>query len=133
MRKDIKFEEVKDIAVAVVREHDGISYHWNVFLLNLKNVPVKNVLINSRGYGTEGKAGLKTGTLRFFFEEIGPKDYVLIEPIMENVFSLNNEYWVSFYINDEIQDKQFIFLPDSIVSENFVNIPLLDKQGVMIR
>jgi hypothetical protein len=133
MKKDIKFEEVKDIAVTVVKEFDGVSYHWNVYLLNLKNVPIKNVIISSRGYGTETKSGVKTSTLRFFFEEIQPMDYVLIEPIMENVFSLNNEYWVSFYIGEEIQDKQFIFLPDSIIEDNFVSVPLMNTKGVMIK
>lgn len=133
MRKDIKFEKVKDVAVAVVREHNGVSFDWNVYLVNLKNTTLKNVLVNSRGYGTESRAGINTSTLRFFFEEVKPKEFVLIEPIMENVFSLNNEYWVSFYINNEIQDKQFIFLPDSILEENFVIIPVMEKQGVMIR
>lgn len=133
MKKDIKFEEVKDIAVTVVRDFDGVSYQWNVYLLNLKETPIQNVLVSSRGYGTETKSGVTTSTLRFFFEEIDSMHYVLIEPIMENVFSLNNDYWVSFYVNGEIQDKQFIFLPDSIIEKNFVNIPLIEKRGVMIR
>jgi hypothetical protein len=133
MKKDIKFEEVKDVAVAIVREHNGVAYDWNVYLLNLKNVPIQNVLINSRGYGTESHAGLKTSTLRFFFDEIPAKDSVLIEPIMEDVFSLNNEYWVSFYENGEIQDKQFIFLPDTILEKNFVHVPIIDLEGVMIK
>lgn len=132
MKKDIKIEEVKDVAVAVVKEFNGIANEWNVYLLNLKKVPLKNVLITSRGYGSEHNPEVKTGILRFFFDEVKPKEHVLIELIMENVFSLNNEYWVSFYIGAEIQDKKFIFLPESINEQNLVTIPQLEKQGVMI-
>ena len=56
-----------------------------------------------------------------------------IEPIMEDVFSLSNEYWVSFYIDKIIYDKKFIFLPETISSEYFTQIPILNKRGVMIK
>ena len=132
MKKDIRFEEVKDIAVTAVREFNGVAFEWNIYLLNLKKTSIRNVLVTSRGYGSEHNAHLKTGVLRFFFEEIKSKEFVLIELIMENVFSLNNEYWVSFYIGEDILDKKFIFLPESINEANCVEIPIIGKQGVMI-
>jgi hypothetical protein len=58
---------------------------------------------------------------------------MLVEPIQENVFGLNNEYWLSFYIDREIFDKKYIFLPESISEQYFTTIPLLGKKGVMIR
>ncbi|MFN5182469.1 MAG: hypothetical protein ACK5D5_05550 [Bacteroidota bacterium] len=132
MKKDIPIQEVKDVAVAVVREFTGVDFEWNVYLINLKKETIKNVLVSSRGYGSEHNPDAKTGTLRFFFDEIKPSEWVQIELIMENVFSLNNEYWVSFYIGENILDKRFIFLPESINEKNFVTIPKLEKQGVMI-
>ena len=115
MKKDIVFEEVKDIGVAIVRETIEGENVWNVYLINFKPVILKNVIINSRGYGSELNQGVKTSTLRFFFDKIPANTYVLIEPIMENLFSLINEYWVSFYIGETIYDKPFIFLPESII------------------
>lgn len=133
MKKDIVFEEVKDVGVAVTCEKNNGETAWNVYLINFKSVSLKNVIINSRGYGSEINSGVKTSTLRFFFEKIPANDFVMIEPIMENLFSLNNEYWVSFYINEIIYDKPFIFLPESIKESNFISIPILNKSGVLIR
>jgi hypothetical protein len=64
---------------------------------------------------------------------MAPLSYMLIEPIQENVFGLNNEYWLSFYIDGEIFDKKYIFLPESISEKYFTPIPFLGKKGVMIR
>ncbi|MBC7862953.1 MAG: hypothetical protein IAF38_08250 [Bacteroidia bacterium] len=133
MKKDIHFEEVKDVAVAVVKETAEGADLWNVYLINLKKIPLKNVLINSSGYGTEKKENVKTSTLRFFFEEIPAESFVVVEPIMPEVFSLNNEYWLSFYIGEEIQDKKYIFLAESIIEKNLVKIPLVNLKGVLIK
>jgi hypothetical protein len=51
----------------------------------------------------------------------------------EQTFGLNNEYWLSYYIGQDIFDKKFIFLPESIVEMNFIRIPVLNKPGVMIK
>jgi len=59
--------------------------------------------------------------------------YKLIEPIDEQTFGLNNEYWLSYYIGTNIYDKKFIFLPESIVEMNFTRLPVINKVGVMIR
>jgi hypothetical protein len=64
---------------------------------------------------------------------IEPGGYALIEPIDEQTFGLNNEYWLSYYIDREIFDKKFIFLPESIVESNFIRLPVINKPGVMIR
>jgi hypothetical protein len=133
MKKDIIFEEVKDVGVAIVREQNEGETIWNVYLINFKSVSLKNVIVNSRGYGSEMNSEVKTSTLRFYFETIPAKNVVLIEPIMENLFSLNNEYWISFYVGETIYDKQFIFLPDSIQEKNFIAIPTLNKTGLLIR
>lgn len=133
----MKIEElipkVDDIAVAVIPEtYDG-EPGWMVYLLNLKNTRIENVLVASKGYGEIDNQALKTSTLRHFIETIDSHDYSPIEPIMENVFGLNNEYWVSFYIGKTIYDKKFIFLPETIQEKNFVTIPFINKKGVMIR
>jgi hypothetical protein len=64
---------------------------------------------------------------------VPPKSYSLVEPIMDSLFGINNEYWLSFYLNGNIYDKKYVFVPESITEGNFVNIPLVDKQGVMIK
>src|ERR1700761_586055 len=134
MIKDIPENNVKDIAVAVALEGESIeSKTWYVYLINLKKEPIENVLITSKGYGEKDGEQVKTSTLRHMFPVVPAASFVLIEPIDEQTFGLNNEYWLSYYIGKEIYDKKFIFLPESIVEMNFIKLPVVNKLGVMIR
>ncbi|WPU91101.1 hypothetical protein SNE25_17415 [Mucilaginibacter sabulilitoris] len=133
MIKDLPENNVQDIAIAVALESESIeSKIWYVYLINLKNQPIENVLVTSKGYGEKDGVQVKTSTLRHMFPEVKEQSFKLIEPIDEQTFGLNNEYWLSYYINKNIYDKKFIFLPESIVEMNFIKIPVLNKPGVMI-
>jgi hypothetical protein len=135
MLKDIPQLVVENIAVAVVQELDEETGEpiWNVYIINLYDKKIEGVLVSSHGYGNHEGRDVKTSTLRHFIGDIDPKDYAKIEPIMTNVFGLNNEYWVSFFLDREMYDKKYIFLPETITHENFTTIPVLNKRGVMIR
>lgn len=134
MKKDIPQYVVKDIAVAVVKEHNEQGeIIWNVYLLNLKDKPIEGVLVTSKGYGNINGTDLNTSTLRHSLDTIPPKSFRKIEPIMENVFGLSNEYWISFYQNRTLYDKKYIFLAESIREEHLIKIPLINKKGVMIK
>jgi hypothetical protein len=133
MIKDLPDNTVKDIAIAVALEKESVeSKIWYVYLINLKNVPIENVMITSRGYGEKDGAPVKTSTLRHMFPIVESNAFKLIEPIDEQTFGLNNEYWLSYYIGKDIYDKKFIFLPESIVELNFIKLPVVNKVGVMI-
>ncbi len=49
------------------------------------------------------------------------------------ILSINNEFWLSYYVNGVIYDKKFIFLTESITESNFMRIPIVNKPGVMIK
>ena len=138
MLKDIPDLKVEDIALAVVPdvppgEMPDEATVWDVFLINLKKQKIHGVLVSSKGYGSlEGK-DVKTSVLRHFFDELDPMSAALVEPIDRQVFGLNNEYWVSFYVDKVIYDKKYLFLPESILVDNFSTIPVLNKAGVMIK
>jgi hypothetical protein len=134
MIKDIPNFQVEDIALAVVKEENELAQTvWNVYLLNLKPKPIEGVLVSSKGYGEINGESVKTSTLRHFLDTLQPKTFSKIEPIMEDVFGLNNEYWISFYLDKVMYDKKYIFLAESITDENLIQIPLINKPGVMIR
>ena len=133
MIKDLPDNTVKDIAIAVALEKESAETKiWYVYLINLKNEPIENVLITSKGYGEKDGEQVKTSTLRHMFPLIEGNSFKVIEPIDEQTFGLNNEYWLSYYIGTHIYDKKFIFLPESIVEMNFIKLPVLNKPGVMI-
>ncbi len=133
MKKDLPENKVENIAIAVVLEEENpTSKIYKVYLLNLKNIPIDTVLVSSRGYGLKDGKEVKTSILRHMIGTIEANDYAMIEIIDEQVFGLNNEYWLSYYVGKEIFDKKFIFLPESIIESNFIKIPILNKPGVMI-
>ncbi|HMO41072.1 MAG TPA: hypothetical protein PKC76_18935 [Saprospiraceae bacterium] len=137
MKKDIPIHKVEDLAIAIVPREDFIPNDeeelWDVYLLNLREEPIKSVLINSRGYGDLNGEMRRTTVLRHFFEEIGPLACVQIEPIQAKLFNLTNEYWVSFVHEDYMYDKKYIFVQGSIEESHFTTIPFLQRKGVMIR
>jgi hypothetical protein len=134
MKKDITPPEVKDIAVAVVKELNELNEtEWNVYLVNLRTHDIEGVLVSSMGYGMFNNEEVKTSTLRHFLDVVKSKNFSKIEPIVETVFGLNNEFWVSFFVDGLMYDKKYIFLPETIREENFVLIPYLNKKGVMIK
>lgn len=133
MKKDIISPAVEDIAIAVILEEEEGENRWNVYLVNLKDTDIRNVMIVSKGYGEIDGESRETSTLRFFFNEIPAGDYTKVETIMDYAFGLSNEYWLSFYIGDTIYDKRYVFLPETINEKNFTKVPIIGVEGVMIK
>ena len=132
MKKDIPQHKVQDLAIAIV-PGDKDENLWDTYIINLKDEPIKSVLINSRGYGELEGEEIKTTVLRHFFEEIGPLQIAKIEPIQTKLFNIANEYWVSFQYDGYMYDKKYVFVKGSISEINFTPIPFINKKGVMIR
>jgi hypothetical protein len=134
MKKDLPENKVEDLAMAVVLISESPEFkNWTVYLINLKKETITNVLISSKGYGEKDGRMVKTSVLRHFLGDLGPDTFKGVEAIDTQVFGLTNEYWLSYYIDGTIYDKKFIFLPESIVDENLIRIPLVNKPGVMIK
>ena len=127
MKKDIDFSPVKDVHVAVGKTHDG----WKVFLINRNQAKLENVMVTSRGYGKKENEKQETSILRHMIPYLDPNEHALIEPIDESVFHLNNEYWVSYFIDGQVFDKKFIFVPDSIIEENLIFIEEIEMKGIL--
>jgi hypothetical protein len=156
MKSDINIPAVSGVTVAIARRpaedhvftfdlediiesngeiavdpNDG--WDWFVYLLNDSDHPIRNVLITSKGYGTDTLADVRTAVLRQHIELVASHSSVVLERIEPEVFPLLNEFWVSYYKADESQiyDKRFIFLPDSIHPAHLQPIPLLALEGVL--
>lgn len=134
MKADLPENIVEDVAitVALVDETPEIG-SWVVYIVNFKNEPITNILITSKGYGEIDGKQVKTSLLRHSIGDLAANSFATFEAIDPAVFGLTNEYWLSYYIGKEIYDKKFIFLPESIVENNLIRIPILNKPGVMIK
>jgi hypothetical protein len=135
MRDELKSPVVENVKIVVVPEinEEGATQHY-VYLLNLRDDIMEGIIITSKGYGVDVNTGekIKTSTLRHSLEVLLPDEAAKIEPIMEEVFGLTNEYWVSFWVNDTLYDKKFLFLPESIQEKNYTTIPRLGGKGIMV-
>lgn len=127
MKKDIKFPQIENVFVSVVQDDEG----WKVYLLNRHDEQLDTVMVTSKGYGDKNGQEQKTSVLRHMIPKIESGEYALIEPISEDVFHLTNEYWVSFFINGQLYDKKYIFVPETIIKDNLSYIPELKLQGVL--
>lgn len=136
MREELLGPKVENVAIVVAKEKgEENAAIYNVYLLNLRDDIMEGIIITSKGYGENPETGekIKTSTLRHCLEVMLPNEAAKIEPIMEDVFFLANEYWVSFWVDDVMYDKKFIFVPGSIDDDNMIEIPQLGTKGVLIK
>jgi len=135
MREELKGPVVENVRVVIIPEtnEEGGTQHY-VYLLNLRDDIMEGIIITSRGYGIDVESGEKisTSTLRHSLEVLLPDEAAKIEPIMEEVFGLTNEYWVSFWADDVMYDKKFIFLPETINNANMIEVPKLGRKGIVV-
>ena len=131
MKKDIKIPIVKDVYVAIVQEYNDIykTKDWNAYIINSKVVALETVLIVSKGYSQE-KA---TTTMRHKLDILPAKSYAKIELVHEDVFMLNNEFRVTFFENNQLLDKTYLFKQNSINTGALQPIPLMNKEGVLAK
>lgn len=132
MKNDIPVAPVEGVSVAIAPDDSELAADtptgWSVWLLNHNDFPLTTVLIVSEGYGEHEGRAVTTSKLRYFFEEIGPRQAVRVEPIDPALFHLTNQYWVSYYLGPQILDKKYVFVPGSLESTNLRPIELLAGQ-----
>ena len=129
MKKDIEIPIVKDVYIALVHEWNDefLSKEWNAYILNDGSTPIVLVFVVSKGYHGD----LKTATMRHRMETLGAKSYEKIEFVQKEVLDLTNEFYVTYYLNDKLYEKRFIFQKGSITEQNLTQIPLLEREGVL--
>lgn len=135
MIRNVEFNRVEDIAIAIVPDKDeetGMDL-WRSYFINFKEINLENIMIRVRGIGQKEHETVNTSTLRVLLENVSSNGYAEIDIFEAGATSLSNEYWVSFRLDEYLYDKKFVFVPESIIESNFIQIPFLDKQGVMIK
>jgi hypothetical protein len=130
MKKDIDFSPVTGVELVITQSENEGNAQWDVYLINKNLIELTTVMITSKGYGRIDGEEKQTSVLRHMIEKVEEQSYARIEPIQPELFQLNNEYWVSYFILDQVFDKKFVFVPDSIQEENLQYIPELDLMGV---
>lgn len=131
MKKDIDFAVSTGVKLAIAREKTATGFEWAVYLINLNLIELHTVMITSKGYGELNGETKQTSVLRHMMEELGSQSVAKVEPIDPALFALTNEFWVSYYILDQIFDKKFIFTSGSIEESSLQMIPELGLEGIL--
>ncbi len=129
MKKDIQIPEVKNVHLAVVFEYNDIykTDDWNVYVINNKNSDLEMMVIVSQGF-SETKT---TSVLRKKIAALPANSFAKIELIQPELFKLNNRFQVSFFEDNTLYEKTFIFKENSIKEGVLRMIPEIKKRGVL--
>ncbi len=128
MKKDIEIPIAKDVYVAIVREWNDsfLAKDWNAYVLNNRSSQIEMVLVVSKGFDGDRK----TSTMRHGIGIVAAKSFEKIELVQEDVLSLNNEFFVTYYADDKLYEKRFLFEKNSVSENTLQTIPLIDKEGI---
>ncbi len=131
MRKDIEIPEVKDVYVAAVKElhEDYNTLDWNAYIINDGPEPLEMVLLTVQGYNETQM----TTHMRHSIKILPAKGFAKIEFMEESVFKLDNFFSVTYFLNNKMYEKRFEFPAHSIMDDNAVALPVMDKDGVLAR
>lgn len=129
MKKDIEIPISKDVYIALVNEwnEEFKIKEWNAYILNNEATDIELVFVVSKGYD----ADKKTATMRHSMEALKARSYQKLEFVQDEVLKLNNEFFVTYYVDGKLYEKRFLFKKDEVQERNLTQIPLLEKQGVL--
>lgn len=133
MKKDIKIPEVTNVFMAVVKEYNNEFKcdDWNAYIINNKEVDLEMILIVSKGYDENTLA--ETSLLRHKIEKLPAQSFAKVELMHEDVLKLANFFNVTFFEENTMFDKKFLFKKGSIKESALRTIPLLNKRGILLK
>ena len=129
MRKDIEIPEVENIYVAAVKElhPDYNTEDWNTYIINDGDAPLDMVLIVTQGYDDKDM----TSHMRHKIQVLPAKGFAKIEFMEERIFRLNNFFSVTYFLNNKMYEKRWEFPAHTIKDVNAVDVPVMNKKGVL--
>lgn len=131
MKKDIQIPEVTNVEIAIVFEYNDIykTDDWNVYIINKKDVALEMVVIVSQGFSDTKTTSL----MRKKLDVLPANSFARIEFIQPELFALDNRFQISFFENNQLQDKTFTFPKNSVKKGALRMITLLNKRGILAK
>tara|TARA_B100000929_G_C15437141_1_gene396784 strand:+ start:325 stop:717 length:393 start_codon:yes stop_codon:yes gene_type:complete len=129
VKKDIEIPVAKDVHVAIIREWNDefLSKDWNAYIINDRSDTIEMVIVVSKGFDEDRK----TSTMRHGIGKMEAKSFAKIELIQEEVLALDNEFFVTFFAEDKLYEKRFLFPKYSVSENKLQQIPIIEKEGVL--
>ena len=135
MKKDIEVPKSENVFLAAIAEwnDDFQEESWYVHLVNNTDNGLEMVLVVSRAYGIINNEQRKTGTFRHAFKEVPAKSTVKIELLENNVLQLNNEFAVTYFLDNKMFEKTFVFKTNTVNKMGLSDIPTTTLRGVLLK
>ena len=131
MKKDIKIPEVSGVKIAAVLEYNDIykTDDWNIYIINEKEIDLDMVVVVSKGYDEIDQ----TSVMRKKVDILPANSFAKVELIQPELFKLNNQFQVSFFTENTLFDKTFLFSKNSIKEGNLRMISSINRKGVLAK
>jgi hypothetical protein len=131
LKKDIEIPESKGVYLAVVREknEEFQSMEWNAYLINDRDTSIEMVLIVAQGFDKEES----TSIMRHSIKMLSAKSFAKIEFLQDEVLRLNNQFSVTYFADDKMYEKTFLFPKDSINEAALKKVEIIKKQGILVK
>lgn len=135
MKSDIKIPEVENVFLAAISEFsdDFGENIWNVYLVNDSDFDLESVMVVSKAFGTINGEMKKTSLLRHAFVNVPAVSVVKVEMIEKSVLQLNNEFMLTYFIENTLYDKSFIFKKNFDTQGEKEEVPILFVDGFVVR
>lgn len=131
MKKDIEIPIAKDVYVAIIHEWNDefLSKDWNAYVINARNTAIEMVLVVSKGFDENQK----TSIMRHGIGSIAQKSFKKIELVQEEVLALNNEFFVTFFAENKLFERRFVFPKNSVKTSALKLIPFIQMEGILAK
>ncbi|MCW2120508.1 hypothetical protein [Flavobacterium sp. 7A] len=135
MKTDITVPEVENVFMAAVQEwsDDFMAKMWYIYVVNDSDFDIDSVMVVSKAFGTIDGEMKKTSLLRHAFPHVPAVSVVKVEMVQDDVLTLNNEFMLTYFMDNKLYDKKFIFKANSINATDVEEVPILFIDGVIVR
>ncbi|QEE48864.1 hypothetical protein FUA48_04525 [Flavobacterium alkalisoli] len=135
MKKDIKIPVVENVYMAVMQEwnDDFMEKTWYAYLINDSDDKLETVIVVSNATGVIDGEERKTSMMRHAFMEVPANSAVKVELLEETVLQLHNSFMVTFFKNNMLFDKNYVFIAGTINEEDTVELPVIAKDGILVK
>lgn len=133
MKRDIHIPTADHLQCAAFQEwNEALGTNvWYMYLINPTEMEVQHVLVVSKAFGTVNNVQVNTSRLRHGYDKLPAQTAVRVEMLTDDVLALQNEFMVTYFLEDTLYDRKFVFQPQTIDAKNSTSISLFEQKGVL--
>lgn len=117
------------MALVPEKASEGSATDWYAYVLNQGPRPLEMVLVVSEGHDRSRK----TSKMRHSISLLPALSFAKVELVLEEVLSLNNVFFVTYFADNKLYEKRFVFEKQDLATLKLSPVPLLKKDGIFVK